>query len=219
MNAAISLMKEYLDKALCYNEEYIVDFAITDDFVKCFGEIDYKGKAVKVANADQILDNFILADDGFTLIDYEWTFFFPIPIDYLKFRSVYYFWVKNNSILSRAYTEEEYLSEFGYNEVDINLWKAAEERFQEYVFGAAHVYMYANNYEGKINDVRTFLNNVPDIGSQFHEARRGIEILEDIVKNHKQTIQEQSDKLASLLNVRTYISYKKNDVKRKYFSK
>ncbi len=63
------------------------------EFLKLFGERDYsllEGEICREqSNIDLVPGNIIVGDDGsMTIIDYEWTFPFPIPTKFILFRSM-----------------------------------------------------------------------------------------------------------------------------------
>lgn len=77
-------------------------FALVDEFRETFGDIPTYapdeervdlGKSVKDLDCDLLLSN-ILVDEGmWTIIDYEWTFPFPIPMNFALYRCVKNFYI------------------------------------------------------------------------------------------------------------------------------
>lgn len=58
--------------------------------------------AREYSNIDLIFENIILGDK-YTIIDYEWSLDFPVPIEYIMFRSVFTFmYVKITIVLYRG---------------------------------------------------------------------------------------------------------------------
>lgn len=168
----ISCLQSGLSRIERYRDEQKTSFSATDACQAIFGDIAYSGEAVKIANLDLIFDNFIETDDGLTLLDYEWSFDFPVPTAYIRFRTVYYFWVKHHSILSGVLTEEEYLSGFGISPENAVLWKTVEERFQQYVYGKDRCYQVATKMEAPIYDINTLLRYVDDVGGLLDSVQR-----------------------------------------------
>ncbi len=178
LSDAVSLLKEFMEVVGDYRDEMLSDFFICDDFYKIFGNIDYKGPAVRCAQIDEIPDNFIHTKDGLFLIDYEWTFPFAVPVRFIRFRTAYYFYIKHQSIIQRQSPEadnpdsdggEEYfLGLLGFEKEEIELWKKTEENFQRYVHGEDNSYSYPLQYEKTIFDVNHFLNDVPDVAGEHH---------------------------------------------------
>ena len=183
---AIETMKEWLAKIEDYSSEFVTPFVPSEAFSKVFGEVEYRGDAVTAANVDEIFDNFLLTGDGLTLIDYEWVFDFAVPVDYIRFRTVYYFYVKNHSILSQTWDEGVYLKEFGFSLSETALWKQMDERFQQYVHGRNRRYYYTPHYEGAIHDINYLLNHVSDIGKEFTNLHRISDQYDELVPQLRQ---------------------------------
>lgn len=117
-----------------------IPFAVTDGFTEVFGEIPgvaaLRGaKCSGAADIDLVLPNILVGEDGtWNVIDYEWTFFFPIPQNFIIYRTL--FFLNHENPDNGALTMEALLKA-----VDISLEEAAfyaemEERFQQYVTGA-----------------------------------------------------------------------------------
>ena len=166
----VKRIKHYLRKIDTFADGSFVDFAPCKEFEEVFGEIRYQGPAVRCANVDEILDNFLITDDRLTLIDYEWVFDFPVPARYIQFRTVYYFYVKNHSILSQMVDEQEYMDRFGCPPEEVALWKQMEDAFQQYVHGRNRCYHYTPAYEKEIRDIHYLLNHVPDIAYDYNQG-------------------------------------------------
>ncbi len=64
-------------------------FAMTPEFEKVFGTVDMPAGtlAARFLDIDLIFENIIKTDRGWEIIDYEWTFDFPIPINYVLYRA------------------------------------------------------------------------------------------------------------------------------------
>lgn len=175
LDCAISQIKKYMEMIDDFHEDMVVDFQISKEFEEVFGSLSYQGKAVKIANVDEILDNFLIRDNKLVLIDYEWVFFSPVPVRYIQFRTIFYFLVKNYSIITPKMSEKDFLGAFGYCEEEIGVWKKMDDHFQEYVHGENHKYMYPLHYEREIRDINYLLNHVPDIGGEFARTREELE--------------------------------------------
>ena len=66
-----------------------VEFECTPEFEEVFGHVDLpRGVlAAKYLDIDLIFENIIKTSNGWEIIDYEWTFDFPIPINYVFYRA------------------------------------------------------------------------------------------------------------------------------------
>ena len=85
------LLKQYIEKiqALPGQES----FCMTEEFKEVFG--DAKGletmASVSHANIDMVCQNVMMDENRWTMIDYEWTFFFPVPTAFLVYRVLHYY--------------------------------------------------------------------------------------------------------------------------------
>lgn len=70
------------------------EFQMTPEFRKVFGEVEFPTKiqAVKIADIDMIFSNLLLdREQRCHVLDYEWTFFFPIPVGFIVYRALHYY--------------------------------------------------------------------------------------------------------------------------------
>lgn len=66
-------------------------FTETEEFKYVFGECPLKNvAAIKGADIDLIFGNIIKKGDTWNIIDYEWSFDFPIPVNYILYRILYF---------------------------------------------------------------------------------------------------------------------------------
>lgn len=88
---AEKLLKQYIEKiqALPGQES----FRMTEEFKKVFGDAESLETmaAVSNANIDMVCQNVMMDADRWTMIDYEWTFFFPVPTAFLVYRVLHYY--------------------------------------------------------------------------------------------------------------------------------
>lgn len=131
----------YLNRMLSFKDEYIADFYMTEEFRNIFGDIPLEGvPAVKVANIDCLFENVIESGDELYCFDYEWTFHFPMPIFYLKFR-----------ILARWYNAVEkylpfddivaFLQKYGLTIEEISVSQRMEDCFLQGIYNGTGSYM------------------------------------------------------------------------------
>ncbi len=71
-------------------QPFVLTEAYTELFGRCAGE-EINALSAKVTDVDMLLEN-LLVDEGYwQLIDYEWTYEFPIPVEYVCYRVWHYF--------------------------------------------------------------------------------------------------------------------------------
>lgn len=143
-------MKYYIDRINDYNQECVKEFVVSEEYKKVFGDtaID-KGMAVSPANIDAIFDNFLVEGDTIKCIDYEWTFDFLVPCDYIKYRTLSYYYGSNKQYFDASLSEEEYYAYFGMSKEQCQCYAAMEDNFQQYAHGKNRKYIYTNNYVKK----------------------------------------------------------------------
>lgn len=68
-------------------------FFKTPEFVQVFGdaEISESCRCSGMSNIDLVPANILLQDSGVSVIDYEWTFRFPIPCNFILYRMIHYY--------------------------------------------------------------------------------------------------------------------------------
>ncbi|CAN7723552.1 hypothetical protein LJR153_006063 [Paenibacillus sp. LjRoot153] len=112
---------------------------LTDEFYSVFGVVPngYTFEYLPVSNIDMSFDNLVVNDDKLTMIDYEWVFSFPLPINYVIYRNVITFYnkFKNKLDKNKFISVEEVFKLFNIYENDINIFAQMENSFQNYVHG------------------------------------------------------------------------------------
>ena len=116
-------------------EDTLEEFTVTPEFEQIFGSVSFERsqKSRKVSDIDMIFSNAICCKEGYELIDYEWTFDFPIPVNYVVYRCLYYY------ILGNAKRDEltgrELYRHFGISRQEQEQFARMEQRFQSYILG------------------------------------------------------------------------------------
>ena len=134
---SVSHMEDGLSLILGVKENCIIPFTITAEFEEVFGTLtkaDEKDWAFKTSNIDCLFENIMMTEDGPYLLDYEWVFTFPVPVTFIKFRVLYYFYEQYKSLLSYG-SMEAFMEEFGVETERIAMYEEMERCFQEYVHG------------------------------------------------------------------------------------
>ena len=150
------------------------DFKMTETFQAVFGkqECEHWGKTFPVSNIDSTFGNFVQAEH-LVCLDYEWVFDFPVPVDYLKYRTLYYYYGENAAYLRKYFSEQEFLGEFGLTEEQCVVFGKMEDAFQQFVHGENRKYIYTGNYEKKvINLGKNLQNNEAWFGAIMDDVNR-----------------------------------------------
>ena len=114
-----------------------MEFVITPEFTEVFGAIPrLKDSSLSVSNVDGLFENLMEVQGQVWVIDYEWVFDFPIPIGFLKYRNLYYFFERFKGALGwRDGFLPDYLELFGIGRETGDIYRSMEESFQRYVHG------------------------------------------------------------------------------------
>lgn len=134
---AEAALTDYLAKVQqIHNKE---PFTVTEEFKKVFGNVQLpKGlTCTQVTNIDMICDNVVLTRP-YTLLDYEWTFDFPVPCEFVLYRIIHYY-IQTHKV-REVLDEEALYRRFGISEAAREGFLQMEKGFQAYLTGS-HVPM------------------------------------------------------------------------------
>lgn len=122
LNFAVALRKIATEK-----------FVITDEFREIFQVKSVPGQhmSMKCTDLDMIFSNLIFSN-GWNIIDYEWTFDFPIPVDFLIYRAMRYYIAEAGSDWMGDLDIWEKLS---ISEVEKHIYDQMEAGFQRHIAG------------------------------------------------------------------------------------
>lgn len=138
MGQTETLLQEYVRRLRQYGGEE--PFHMTPEFAEVFGDakVNEGLPCAKVSNIDLIFPNLFI-DSGreenwegnWTVIDYEWTFAFLIPKNFLIYRGLYYAYYQ---VLCRyGASLPELFQAAGLSEAETACYQKMEERFQQYL--------------------------------------------------------------------------------------
>lgn len=103
-------------------------FTETNAFKKVFGTCPLEGvPAIAGADIDLIFSNIICRDDKWDIIDYEWSFDFPIPVNYILYRILYF-------QASDDIRELNLCREYGILPQEEVIYEKMEDHFMHYVY-------------------------------------------------------------------------------------
>lgn len=114
-----------------------VKFQVTPEFEAVFGkaEIPAGVPAADSADIDMIYANIFEMEDGSQcVIDYEWTFFFPVPVEFIVYRALHYY-LETASDRKVLKTEYDLFAKTGISAEMQQVYAKMEENFQSYIQG------------------------------------------------------------------------------------
>lgn len=194
--APVDGLKKAMDAVLSVPEDGVVPFGVTEKFIEVFGgAVDCSAAVEKnaftVSNVDCLFENIMLTDDGLYCLDYEWVFDFPIPVSFIQYRMLHYFYEQYKSILTES-PVEGFWREFGFSPEQVSVYSSMEEHFQEYVHGENQE-IYLTNY---MHDIRLLPEDMNEIEKYVEAVRKQEETLRELqieLKEKELTIRKQNE--------------------------
>lgn len=157
------------------------NFELTEEFIKVFGKVKLPSylKAVEITNIDLIFSNIIISDK-WNVIDYEWTFNFPIPFNFIIYRAIsgYIF----NSNQRNELIKLGLYKLLGITDEEMQIYDRMERNFEKNVLGGLIPLndLYGRTIEPNINiqeivqqqktnDIKNTIQVFYDYGEGFSE--------------------------------------------------
>ncbi len=110
------------------------EFCMSEEFREVFGDVKLPDGllAASASDIDMILSNILVdGDGGWTLIDYEWSFHFPIPLRFILYRCIRYY--ADTTEARKKLCAERFYRSAGITEQELLAYEEMEEAFQAYV--------------------------------------------------------------------------------------
>lgn len=142
-------------------------FCISKEFEEVFGSVHLPEQleAGRITNIDMVLSNVII-NDGWNVIDYEWTFDFLIPVNYVIYRTLYYYLYGGTH--RAPLLKKDLFQKAGISEAEMTEYARMEEQFQRYIRGT-HKYLHLMyHHMGKSN---WFPNQLVDTQKEIMSKR------------------------------------------------
>ena len=114
-------------------------FHMTPEFKQVFGAaaISPEEPSFPVADVDLIFSNLLKTEDGkWHVLDYEWTFFFPVPVDFLLFRALHYY-LESAPLRKEFGRKFDFYDKCGITPEQQKIYLQMEQQFQRYVAGGS----------------------------------------------------------------------------------
>ncbi len=114
----------------------VQEFQMTEAFQNVFGNpaLPEGLLAANVSDIDLIMSNILIGEDGrWTILDYEWSFAFPIPQRFILYRNIRYY--ADTTADRRALCPDALYKQAGILSQELLAYAEMEEAFQAYVQG------------------------------------------------------------------------------------
>lgn len=111
-------------------------FQKTPEFVKVFGDTELEGelRCGGISNIDIVPANILIQQDRVVILDYEWTFRFPIPCNFILYRMLHYYLESDGK--RRVLKERNFYEKAGISEKEQKIYAGMEKHFQAYIEGS-----------------------------------------------------------------------------------
>ena len=122
-----------------YNALFYESFESQDYANAQFMEVFKRGTDVvfhchEKSNIDLIFSNIFIINNEYVAIDYEWTFDFQIPLEYIFYRVLLHYTLTNN-VFNEFTSIEEIFNHFNLDTGYFDLFRIWDHNFIDYVFG------------------------------------------------------------------------------------
>lgn len=130
--SVMALLRAYVEK-VCLACKLEV-FAVTPEFEKVFGAVCFPDtlQASHISNIDAIFNNIII-NDHWHIVDYEWVFRFPVPVNFVIYRAITTY--INTAARGAELREIGVFAELGITPEEILQYEKMEAFFQKQVLG------------------------------------------------------------------------------------
>ena len=187
------------------------EFCKTAEFVEVFGEVDLPTDlpCATISDIDMIMSN-IMQGERWVVIDYEWSFDFPIPIQFIVYRLLHYYLYA--SPIRSVLRECNLMQKAGISASLEEIYYKMERHFQDvYILreldGKHHTPlrdMYGEISAGSI-DVRELYEKVKTLAHTKEEQK---DLVGAIDKN-VQAAQAAQEKITAMENTKVWKAYRK----------
>ena len=199
---AAAVLSQALERLLTVREGGCVPFEKTAAFAEVFGPVKRaEGPAFAVSNIDMLFENIMVQKDAWICLDYEWVFDFPIPVDFVRYRILLYFYRHHAGLFEGRMDAVGLLERLGISRPMSIQFARMEKAFQEYVHGEENGWRYVNRYAKKAMD---FEKTIYDYNTQIESLNTAVRLKENHIQNLNGLIagqQEIIDKYSRLKNI------------------
>lgn len=110
-------------------------FEKSPSFIQIFGDVDLPDYLLgdNYIDIDMIFSNIIMNGDKWFVIDYEWTFEFNIPVNFILYRAIFYYTLLVEE--RQKNVEKDLFKKIGISDEEAAAYKIMERNFQKYVAG------------------------------------------------------------------------------------
>ncbi|MCD8337923.1 MAG: hypothetical protein LUD18_11795 [Lachnospiraceae bacterium] len=108
-------------------------FAPSEEFCQVFGDasLPVGTECAPCTDIDLLCENILVSEGRWIAIDYEWSFAFPIPVNFLLYRVILHF--TDNANRGEEFRRFDFMGQMGITEEEKTAFAAMEAHFQQYI--------------------------------------------------------------------------------------
>ncbi len=132
-----NMITDYVDVVRqVYGQE---DFMVSKEFQQIFGTNPLPAglKGSRYIDIDLIFPNLIMDSEKWHVIDYEWTFPFMIPVNYVIYRALFFYKYRNGMDML-SYPLDKLYDKLGITQEEVQAYQRMEACFHQSVFASCH---------------------------------------------------------------------------------
>ncbi len=147
-------------------------------------ELDGLGPFLTPALVDLVFENILVDGDRYHLIDHEWVFEGCLPVSFVLFRSLFYFYEKNKAFGLEAWMPlTVVLERFALAPETVRRYRKMDEAFQAHVFGRERCYRYKDRYAKYAHSVPSLLETIEHQRQVVRDYHAEIENMRQMMRN------------------------------------
>jgi len=131
-----------------------------------------------------LFENILVDGDRHYLIDCEWVFAGCLPVSFVLFRSLFYFYEKNKAFGLEAWIPlAAVLERFAILPETVRRYRAMDEAFQAHVFGRERCYRYKDRYAKYAHSVPALMETIEHQRQVVRDYHAEIENLRQMLRD------------------------------------
>jgi len=177
------------------NSTFYHDFRSCAEFKKVF-RVDVALKDVwcqEHPNIDLIFENVILKDGFYYIIDFEWTFDFAVPLEYIIYRSIMHFYYNYIHEFRKNINIDFFWELMEISPEKLATYKAVEAGFQDYVYGEDRPYSINKGIKKKSTTLDELISAPQILERKLQEVHTAKDLEIKVLKDEALTLQKQSE--------------------------
>ncbi|MDD5678992.1 MAG: hypothetical protein PHW60_13545 [Kiritimatiellae bacterium] len=145
-------------------------------------ELDGLGPFLTPAMVDLVFENILVDGERYYLVDHEWVFEGCLPVSFILFRSLFYFYEKNKAFDLESWMPlHAVLERFALSPETVRRYREMDEAFQAHVFGRERCYRYKDRYVKYAHSVPSLLETIEHQRQVVHEYNAEIIHLRQVI--------------------------------------